>query len=631
VRFDHYHSTHAPENKALCEGIYLKLRDAGLIEKREVEQFYDPVKAMFLPDRFIKGQCPKCGAADQYGDSCEVCGATYQPTELKNAYSTVSGAAPVRKSSDHYFFKLSDPRCEAFLRQWTQSENRLQAEAANKMREWLGEPGSNRLADWDISRDAPYFGFGIPDAPGKFFYVWLDAPVGYFASFTALAARLGLNTDDYFKPGTDTEMVHFIGKDILYFHALFWPAMLEFSGFRTPTRINAHGFLTVDGAKMSKSRGTFITAESYIKQGLNPEWLRYYFAAKLNASTEDLDLNFADFTARINSDLVGKYINIASRSAGFISKRFEGRLADTDTHPLIGKLRAGADVIAQHFDAREFGKAIREIMALTDEVNVFVDQNKPWELAKKPGEDAALQQVCSVCLEAFRVLSVYLKPVLPQLAAKVEGLLNVAPLQWSDAQTALPASHVIAPFSHLMQRVDPAQIEALIAANRESLAPAAQGAASTDTPAKQKEAKSSNAKTAGHGSAAATVAADGQKSASTPSAADNPFISIDDFARIDLRMGLVLDCKRVEGSTKLLQLTVDLGEEKPRNIFSGISAHYSPEQMSGKMVVVVANLAPRKMKFGVSEGMVLCASPSDDSSLFVLSADAGCKPGMKIS
>jgi methionyl-tRNA synthetase len=591
VRFDHYHSTDAPENRAICETIYKRLRDAGLIQQRAVEQFYDPVKAMFLPDRFIKGECPKCGAKDQYGDSCEACGATYQPTELKNAYSTVSGAAPVRKSSEHYFFKLSDPRCESFLRDWTQSADRLQPEAANKMKEWLGEAGSNKLADWDISRDAPYFGFEIPDAPGKYFYVWLDAPVGYFASFTALAQRLGIDANAYFKPGSDCEMVHFIGKDILYFHALFWPAMLQFAGFRTPTRINAHGFLTVDGAKMSKSRGTFITAESYLKQGMNPEWLRYYFAAKLNSSMEDLDLNFADFTARINSDLVGKFVNIASRSAGFLSKRFGGELADVSDHALVQTLRAGGAAIAAHFDAREFGKAIRDIMALTDQVNAYVDQNKPWELARQDGQDNALQQVCSVCLESFRILSIYLKPVLPVLVQQVEQLLNVPSLTWADAAQSLPHGHRISAFNHLMQRVDPEQIKALIAANQDSL----------------------------------------KASASDTAKAVTEFITIEDFNKVDLRMGRVLSCQTVEGSTKLLQLSVDVGEARPRNIFSGISAHYSPDQMTGKMVVVVANLAPRKMKFGISEGMVLCASPEDDSSLFVLSADAGCKPGMKVS
>ena len=611
VGFDNYYSTNAPENKAYCEQIYTRLRDAGLIEKRDVEQFYDPVKAMFLPDRFIKGECPKCGAKDQYGDSCEVCGATYQPTELKNAYSTVSGAAPIRKSSDHYFFKLSDPRCEQFLRQWTQSEDRLQQEAANKMKEWLGEPGSNKLADWDISRDAPYFGFEIPDAPGKFFYVWLDAPVGYFASFANLCARTGINPEEFFAPGSKTEMIHFIGKDILYFHALFWPAMLEFAGFRTPTKVNAHGFLTVDGAKMSKSRGTFITAESYIQQKLNPEWLRYYFAAKLNATMEDLDLNFGDFVARVNSDLVGKFINIASRAAGFLVKRFNGQVQAGFTDPILNQLREQADTIASYYDQREYGKAIRDIMSLADAVNGFVDTHKPWELAKKEGAEQELHRVCSICLEAFRLLTLYLKPVLPQLASQVESMLGVGALSWSDVNATLTPAIAVAPFKHLMQRVEADQITALVEANKASLAPA------TGTPA----------------SVATSVST--EKSKTQDNSQASGFISIDDFAKIDLRIGHIQHAQAVEGSTKLLQLSVNLGEDKPRNIFSGIAAHYKPEQLIGQYVVVVANLAPRKMKFGVSEGMVLCASPHYDASLHILSADhimnAGLKPGMKIS
>ncbi|WP_370264330.1 methionine--tRNA ligase [Limnobacter sp.] len=607
VGFDNYHSTNSPENKAHCETIYTRLREAGLIEVRSVEQFYDPVKNMFLPDRFIKGECPKCGAKDQYGDSCEVCGATYQPTELKNAYSTVSGATPVRKSSDHYFFKLSDPRCERFLREWTQTPGRLQPEASRKMQEWLGEEGSGKLADWDISRDAPYFGFEIPDAPGKYFYVWLDAPVGYFASFQHLCERIGLDHQEFLKTGTQTELVHFIGKDILYFHALFWPAMLQFAGLRTPTKVNAHGFLTVDGAKMSKSRGTFITAESYIKQGLNPEWLRYYFAAKLNSTMEDLDLSFADFTARVNSDLVGKYINIASRSAGFLVKNFDGRTLDAAMqHPLLLELRAQAAAIAGHYDEREYGKAIREIMACADKVNAYVDQEKPWELAKNPDKQLELHTACSICLEAFRLLTLYLKPVLPVLASQAEGLLGVAPLQWADVGSPLASTVAIQPFKHLMQRVDQKQIDALIEANKQSLAPAA---------------------------ATATNAAKGKQNTEpkADSRSETDIISIDDFAKIDLRLGLVKSCNAVEGSTKLLQLTIDLGEDKPRNIFSGIAAHYKPEELVGQFVVVVANLAPRKMKFGVSEGMVLCAASDDDTVLRTLTAQGNMTPGMKIS
>lgn len=605
VGFDNYYSTNAPENKAHCEMIYKRLRDAGLIQTRSVEQFYDPVKEMFLPDRFIKGECPKCDAKDQYGDSCEVCGATYQPTELKNAYSTVSGAAPVRRSSDHYFFKLSDPRCENFLRQWTQTPGRLQVEASRKMQEWLGEEGSGKLADWDISRDAPYFGFEIPDAPGKYFYVWLDAPVGYFASFQNLCERIGVDYQEFLQADTTTEMIHFIGKDILYFHALFWPAMLEFAGLRTPTKVNAHGFLTVDGAKMSKSRGTFITAESYIKQGLNPEWLRYYFAAKLNSTMEDLDLSFADFTARVNSDLVGKYINIASRSAGFLVKNFEGRVLDSAMqHPLLVEIREQAAAIANHYNDREYGKAIREVMACADKVNAYVDQEKPWELAKNQDKHNELQTACSICLEAFRLLTLYLKPVLPVLAGNAETILGVSPMVWADVNTPLTSATPVLAFKHLMQRVDQKQIDALIDANKQSLAP---GSAAPVNTAARKLAKE----------ATDTITGD--------------FINIDDFTKIDLRIGLVKACKAVEGSTKLLQLTVDLGEDKPRNIFSGISAHYKPEQLSGQFVVVVANLAPRKMKFGISEGMVLCAASDDDSALSTLTALGKLTPGMKIS
>ena len=609
VGFDNYYSTNAPENKAHCEHIYLKLREAGLIEQRPVEQFYDPVKNMFLPDRFIKGECPKCGAKDQYGDSCEVCGATYQPTELKNAYSTVSGATPIRKSSDHYFFKLSDPRCENFLREWTQTPGRLQPEASRKMQEWLGEEGSGKLADWDISRDAPYFGFEIPDAPGKYFYVWLDAPVGYFASFQNLCERIGVDYKDFLSKGNDTEMIHFIGKDILYFHALFWPAMLEFAGLRTPTKVNAHGFLTVDGAKMSKSRGTFITAESYIAQGMNPEWLRYYFSAKLNSTMEDLDLSFADFTARVNSDLVGKYINIASRSAGFLVKNFDGKVRDDAMqHSLLQELRNQAAAIANHYNDREYGKAIREIMSGADRINAYVDQVKPWELAKSEDKRDELHTACSVCLEAFRLLTLYLKPVLPTLASNAEQLLGVGNLNWGSVNTPLTSATAIQAFKHLMQRVDQKQIDALVEANKQSLTTASAQAASAQPATAQTAAK-----------------------AQAPVDSSPETISIDDFTKVDLRIGLVTHCQAVEGSKKLLQLTVDLGEAKPRNIFSGIAAHYTPEKLQGQYVVVVANLAPRKMKFGVSEGMVLCAASDDDSALATLTANGQLSPGMKIS
>ena len=468
ISFDNYYSTDSEENKALSEAIYLKLKAAGLIEKRAIEQAYDPVKEMFLPDRFIKGECPKCAAKDQYGDSCEKCGATYSPTDLKNPFSVVSGAAPIKKISDHYFFKLSDPRCEAFLREWTQVKTPLQAEARNKMKEWVGESGESKLGDWDISRDAPYFGFEIPDAPGKYFYVWLDAPIGYYASFLNHCNKKDLNFDEWVKPDTTTEQYHFIGKDILYFHTLFWPATLYFSGYRTPTNVFAHGFLTVDGEKMSKSRGTFISANSVIECGLNPEWLRYYFAAKLNASMEDLDLNLADFTARVNSDLLGKYINIASRSAGFLVKRFGGIVDDAAmSDPLLTELNQASTEIADLYENREFAKALRKVMELADAVNAFVDANKPWEIAKQEGRDPELRRVCSITLEAFRRLSLYLKPVVPQVAAGVEKFLNIAPMQWSDINHPLSSANAISPYSHLMTRVDPALIDQLIAANQQ--------------------------------------------------------------------------------------------------------------------------------------------------------------------
>jgi len=468
VSFDNYYSTDSTENKTLSEEIYIKLREAGLIEKRAIEQAYDPVKEMFLPDRFIKGECPKCGAKDQYGDSCEKCGATYAPTDLKNPFSVVSGATPIRKVSDHYFFKLSDPRCESFLREWTQVKTPLQAEARNKMKEWVGEPGESQLGDWDISRDAPYFGFEIPDAPGKYFYVWLDAPIGYYASFLNLCQQKGLDFNEWTKPDTTTEQYHFIGKDILYFHTLFWPATLHFSGYRTPTNVFAHGFLTVDGEKMSKSRGTFITAHSVIECGLNPEWLRYYFAAKLNASMEDLDLNLQDFTARVNSDLLGKYINIASRSAGFLVKRFGGIVDDAAmNHPLLGQLADAKEEIADLYETREYAKALRRVMELADLVNGFVDSNKPWEIAKDPSKEQELQTICSITLEAFRRLTLYLKPVVPNVAAGVEKFFNISPMSWEDVNKSLSSKQAINPYQHLMTRIDPVMIEKLIEANQQ--------------------------------------------------------------------------------------------------------------------------------------------------------------------
>ena len=466
ISFDNYYTTDSPENEKLSQSIYIKLRDAGLIEKRAIEQAYDPVKEMFLPDRFIKGECPKCGAKDQYGDSCEKCGATYSPVDLKNPYSVVSGATPIKKVSDHYFFKLSDPRCESFLREWTQVKTPLQTEARNKMKEWVGEAGDSKLGDWDISRDAPYFGFEIPDAPGKYFYVWLDAPIGYYASFLNYCQQKGLNFEEWVKPDTTTEQFHFIGKDILYFQTLFWPATLHFAGYRTPTNVFAHGFLTVDGEKMSKSRGTLISAHSVIESGFNPEWFRYYFATKLNDSMEDLDLNLQDFVARVNSDLLGKYINIASRSAGFLVKRFAGVVSDEAMdHPLLTEIRGASEKIAALYEGREFAKALRSVMELADKVNAFVDENKPWEIAKDSEREADLQRVCSVTLEAFRALSLYLKPVLPKVAEGVETFLSLKPMHWEDINTPLSSQHPIQAYQHLMTRVEPTQIDSLLAAN----------------------------------------------------------------------------------------------------------------------------------------------------------------------
>ncbi len=616
VGFDNYYSTHSDETRDCANLIYGRLKDAGLIETRTIEQYYDPVKSMFLPDRFIKGECPKCGAKDQYGDNCEACGAAYAPTDLKNPFSAVSGATPELRQSEHYFFKLSDPRCEAFLRQYTSKENGvLQAEAANKMQEWLGEPGENKLTDWDISRDAPYFGFEIPGAPGKYFYVWLDAPIGYMGSFKNLCAKQGLDFDTYFRPGSDTELYHFIGKDILYFHALFWPAELQHAGFRTPTRIFAHGFLTVDGAKMSKSRGTFITAESYLNTGLNPEWLRYYFAAKLSATMEDIDLNLDDFAARVNSDLVGKYVNIASRSAGFISKRFNGQLAPADENlPALKAIQEAAPRIAELYEAREFGKAVREIMALTDGANQYVDSVKPWELAKQEGKESELHVACSNALNLFRLLTILLKPILPIVADKVAQFLNVAPLQWQDVQSLLAANHVIQTYNHLMTRIDMKQIDKLIEANKASLAP-------TDTPAPQ-----------GEKAKAADKPAKEEKKAAPAPAAPEGLCSIDDFMKVDLRIARIANAEHVEGAEKLLKLTLDIGEEKTRQVFAGIKSAYDPATLIGRLTVMVANLAPRKMKFGLSEGMVMAASDTDGKTpgLFLLSPDSGAQPGMRV-
>lgn len=595
VDFDNYYSTNSEENRELASGIYKALKANGKIATKTIEQYFDPVKNMFLPDRFIKGECPKCHAKDQYGDNCEVCGATYNPTDLINPFSAVSGATPVRKETEHYFFKLSE--CSGFLREWTRSGT-LQAEAANKMSEWVGEVGENKLSDWDISRDAPYFGFEIPDAPGKYFYVWLDAPIGYMASFKNLCSKSGLDFDEYWNKDSKTELYHFIGKDILYFHALFWPATLEYSGHRKPTGVFAHGFLTVNGEKMSKSRGTFITARSYLDHIKNPEYLRYYYAAKLNGTMEDIDLNLEDFVARVNSDLVGKYINIASRTAGFINKKFDGKLTPSADNSVIAEMQAAAQILADTYAVRDFGKALREIMRLSDLANGYVAEKAPWVMAKVEGQEAELQRVCSDALEMFRLLTLYLKPVLPKLAGEIEQFLNVTALGWLDVKASLPAGHQINAYEHLITRIDPKQIDAMTEANKESLQP------NIPVPA---------------------VAA-----AKPETVADeSTYISIDDFTKVDLRIAKIVNAEHVEGAEKLLKLTLDIGEDKPRQVFAGIKSAYDPETLKGRLTVMVANLAPRKMKFGMSEGMVLAAS-DERGGPFILSPDVGAQPGMRV-
>ncbi len=630
VEFDHYGSTNSDETRGFAEDIYRKLKSAGLIEVRSIEQYYDPVKNMFLPDRFIKGECPKCHAKDQYGDNCEVCGAAYAPTELINPYSAVSGAAPEMRNSDHYFFRLSADSCQQFLRSWTRSGS-LQSEAANKMQEWLGAEGENKLTDWDISRDAPYFGFEIPDAPGKYFYVWLDAPVGYMGSFKKLCENKNLNFDEYWKPDSATELYHFIGKDILYFHALFWPAMLEHAGFRTPTKLFAHGFLTVNNEKMSKSRGTFITARSYIEHIKNTEYLRYYYAAKINGTMEDLDLNLEDFVAKVNSDLIGKYINIASRTMGFVEK-LGGMLStvvigdsdytNEDNHldALTFNLMQAASEIKQHYENRDFARSLRKIMELTDEVNCFIAEKAPWTIAKQAGQEGALKIVCSIAINCFRLLSLYLKPVLPKLAIQIENMLNISPLQWSDASILLPEGHQINTYQHLITRLDPKLIAAMVAANQESLKP------ESHSPARHAEAQQHSPSP--QSSPASGRGGEGEKQSSIPAPIAET-ISIEDFAKIDLRAALIVNAEHVEGAEKLLKLTLDIGEDKPRTVFAGIKSAYDPEKLKGRMTVMVANLAPRKMKFGLSEGMVLAASGSEPG-LYILSPDDGAQPGMRI-
>ena len=586
IAFDNYHSTHSDENRDCANEIYLKLRDEGHIATRTISQSYDPEAEMFLPDRFIKGTCPKCGAEDQYGDNCEVCGATYAPTELVNPVSVITGATPIEKDSEQYFFKLSD--FTDMLKQWLRSGH-VQPEIANKLDEWFEEG----LQDWDISRNAPYWGFEIPDAPGKYFYVWLDAPIGYMASFKHLSDRTGVSFDEYWHSEADTELYHFIGKDIARFHTLFWPAVLHGSGFRTPTAVYCHGFLTVNGQKMSKSRGTFIKARTYLNN-LNPEYLRYYYAAKLSSGVDDIDLNLDDFMQRVNSDIVGKVVNIASRCAGFINKRFDNRLsASLPDADLYQDLVDAGQSIAAEFERREYSKAVREIMALADRANVYIDENKPWVLIKQEGKEAEVQAICTQGINLFRVLMTYLKPILPQTAEKSGEFLN-ADLQWNTLSEPL-LDHTISKFKPLMTRIEKEQIENVIEQSTEHLEPT-EAAANTQGP----------------------LAAD-------PVSAQ---IQFDDFARIDLRVAKIVKAEHVEGADKLLQLTLDIGGET-RMVFAGIKSAYQPEMLEGRLTVMVANLAPRKMRFGVSEGMVLAAGPGG-KDLFILSPDDGAQPGMRV-
>jgi len=617
ISFDNWHSTDSAENTELSQQIYRRLREAGLITTRVVERFFDPVKGMFLADRNIKGECPKCGAKDQYGDNCEVCGAAYEPTELKNPYSALSGATPVLKPSEQYFFKLSDPRCVAFLQEWLHSPGRLQPEMVNKVSEWLGDDG-RELADWDISRDAPYFGIPIPDAPGKYFYVWLDAPVGYLASLKNYCAKKGIDYDALLHDPA-TEQVHFIGKDIVSFHLLFWPAMLKFSGHPVidKLKVNVHGHLTVNGEKMSKSRGTGISPLRYLDIRMNPEWLRYYLAFKLNSRVEDIDFSAEDFIAKVNSDLIGKYVNIASRAAGFITKRFGGKLsnpvaADSSGNRFWQQIAAGEEnAIRDAFEAREYGKAIRLIMALADEVNQYVDAKKPWELAKDPAKSQELQDVCSDLLLAFYRLTIYLAPILPVVARKVAALFGIErDLNWADLE-AVPTE--IGTFSHLMTRVEPKMLADLFE-GPETTAPAAVAATKETRPHPGPLPDGEG----GNGGAIEAIA---------------PEIRIDDFAKVDLRIAKIVNCEQVEGSDKLLRLTLDVGEGRLRNVFSGIKSAYKPEDLIGKLTVMVANLAPRKMKFGISEGMVLAASAADEKSnpgIYVLNPWPGAEPGMRV-
>lgn len=613
IKFDNWHSTNSPENTELSQTIYKKLVEAGLIYSKDIEQFYDPVRNMFLADRFIKGTCPKCGAADQYGDSCEKCGAVYAPTELVNPYSALSGSTPELRTSEHLFFKLSDPRCVEFLREWTKGTakdgtQRLQSQIVAKTEEWLGKDGD--LADWDISRDAPYFGIEIPDHPGKYFYVWLDAPIGYLASLKSYCAKQNIDFETLLS-SEDTEQIHFIGKDIVYFHTLFWPAMLNFAKkpFKTPDHVYAHGFVTVDGAKMSKSRGTGLNPLVYLDLNMDPEWLRYYIAFKLNSKVEDVDFNRADFIARINSDLIGKYVNIGSRCSGFLVKRFEGRVdsAAIAGSDLIAAIKQEAEHIRNGYETREYSRSLRRIMELADKTNEFVDQNKPWELAKNPEAAAELKSVCSITLEAFRLLTLYLKPVLPRTAEAVEELLGCGVQDWNCVENSLNDATELKPFKHLMQRATEDQLVNLFALSN---------------PKAEETAKEEAAKPAAEAASAADI--EFEEIA--------PNINFDDFQKVDLRIGRIVKCTKVEKSKKLLQLSVDLGEGRLRNVFSGIAAYYDPKDLEGKLTVVVANLEPRKMTFGVSEGMILSASDGSKhpSGLYLLEPFPGAQPGMRL-
>ena len=601
IRFDNWHSTHSAENTELSQGIYRRLKAKALIYTKPVEQFYDPVKRMFLADRYIKGECPNCGAKDQYGDACENCSSVYAPTALKNPYSTLSGAKPELKTSEHHFFKLSDPKCKAFIRQWLEQPGRVQPQVFNKALEWLDGEGDKALTDWDISRDAPYFGIRIPDiSEEKYLYVWLDAPVGYFASLKNYCERKGLDFEPFVKPGSASEMVHFIGKDIIYFHTLFWPAMLEYSGYKTPDHVFVHGFITVSGDKMSKSRGTGISPLRYLELGMNPEWLRYYIAAKLNANVEDLDFNPDDFLARVNSDLVGKYVNIASRAASFISKQFGGALYKFPGDPLDPQMGwamalGAADSIRDGYETREFGKVIREVMRIADLVNQRYDQGKPWELAKDPARREELHRACSDAIGAFYVLSIYLAPMLPATASRVARELFGLDreLKFDDLKRR-PDS--IRPFKHLLTRVEEKQLDQLFDVQS----------------VPQPSAPQRHAEKQEHAAKEHTVSE----------------ISIDDFNKLDLRVAKIVRAEAVEGADKLLKLTLDLGGET-RTVFAGIKSAYAPEKLEGRLTVVVANLAPRKMKFGVSEGMVLAAS-GETPGIFLVAPDSGAQPGMRV-